>query len=369
MVLVGALAASGLLGTAAWSSLFHDATRTQLALEMGLTRGDWQRVIDDAEDAIARHPAEPAFPLLLGTALARRADASALPALNRAMVLAPRWPQPHIEAARVLSALGRTDQALLELRAGAERDPEMTAPFVCALVGSSDTQRAWRAIPEAGITRSQTLNLVAGCLPENDAVAARMDDEILRRHPGHVHAGLRRAARLEGAARTEALETLIGAHPEDERAWRQLARAHADLNAFAAVVEVTEQARDAIGPDGTLLALEARALAALGREAAARRAVDDLRGLGGISAERMTSTYLVEADVEEMLGNPARALRAVEQAERLDPSPQVLRRLIDLSREVGDERRGYAARAKLCRLHDEEAACRAVNAVARPGHQ
>jgi len=69
------------------------------------------------------HPSS--FPLALGVAAGAQKDgdpATALAWLNRAQLLAPMHPAPHLRTARLLRRLGAADQALVEYRLAMEGD-------------------------------------------------------------------------------------------------------------------------------------------------------------------------------------------------------------------------------------------------------
>jgi O-antigen ligase/tetratricopeptide (TPR) repeat protein len=132
--------ALGLTGLGTWAERDAEA--------LGRARRDpVDAFVKRAEVAVKRHPADYLQYAIAGAHLADRRDARALRWLNRAMVLHPRHPGPHVVAARALRAAGHTDQALVEYRAALER--RTTQPVVPELVGYySEVPDLLRALPD-----------------------------------------------------------------------------------------------------------------------------------------------------------------------------------------------------------------------------
>jgi tetratricopeptide (TPR) repeat protein len=97
-----------------------------------------------AEEAVRRHPADYLQYAITGTHLVTQHDPRGLRWLNRAMMLHPRHPGPHVVAARALRAAGHADQALVEYHAAlALRTTQPVLPeLVAAYAAVEDLLRA-----------------------------------------------------------------------------------------------------------------------------------------------------------------------------------------------------------------------------------
>ena len=99
------------------------------------------------EDALASHPNDGHFAYYLASYARQVRDVeSALKWANRAMLLWPNHPGPHLEAARALASLGHKDQALLEYRFSWQAGQENLMKEI-ALRFSKPEDRV-RALPE-----------------------------------------------------------------------------------------------------------------------------------------------------------------------------------------------------------------------------
>jgi hypothetical protein len=66
------------------------------------------------------------------------------------------------------------------------------------------------------------------------------------------------------------------------------------------------------------------------------------------------STAMLLAELEGVVGSPPRAVRALEEAYRLDPDCGALERLVPLAESLGETRRARLARLELCRRDGPE---------------
>jgi O-antigen ligase len=132
-------------------------------------RGATDAFVARAQAAVKRHPADYLQYAITGTHLAAKRDPNALRWLNRAMILHPRHPGPHVVAARALRVGGHADQALVEYRAAiALKTTQPVLPEMVAVY--PEVKDLLRAMPD----RAEHYNALVGAL----GAAKRFDQAL-----------------------------------------------------------------------------------------------------------------------------------------------------------------------------------------------
>jgi tetratricopeptide (TPR) repeat protein len=300
-------------------------------------------------EAIRLHPAEPAFVVLGGANAVRRGEPSAISWLNHAMVLAPGWSSPHELAAEFLVSRRNFTQALLEARRAQELRPGSGSQIACRIVAAHHSLAA-TFVRVAGRDDEGTLMLdqTAACLALDSPAAMEIDEQLTRRRVigASLRAARRALARGDHAAaeremspwrRTQTVEVAV------TRA--DIAMAAGRPNDAARILERAERWTD--NPSG-ILRQRALALAAAGEAEEMRRVVERLRGRAAGSADVVATTWLLQGQLEQQLGNHGRAMQAYERAARLDPDGQGLMYVALLSDTIGNYARSLRAWNELC---------------------
>lgn len=305
--------------------------------------------------AIHLHPAEPAFPLLAGAAAVRRDDPRALLWLTRAMQLAPQWASPHEQAAFFLLNRGLRDQALLEIRETALRDPRRSRRVTCHLATlAPDADLMLRAAPAVttGRARQEFLDIAANCLHEAPDAASRVDEALLRESPTMLAPRVRQAERLlaagDASTAVELLEPLMGTEVSDERAVLCYGRALMQSGDSNEAVSFLRAAQRHLDNPRAATALRARAHAAGSDTEGMRRTVDELRGTSHGDVQALAAATSLEGDLEVQLGNQAQGARAYRQAYRFDPRAGYLAQAARVSEAMGDRTSALADYGTLC---------------------
>ena len=113
---------------------WHDVAADRAALwatldsARALRAGQAAPLRDAVRRAMLRHPAEPYFSLVGGTAAFRARDQSPIPWIQRTLERGQVNGRAHLLLAEVLAARGSRRQALLELRLSLENEPALIAP-------------------------------------------------------------------------------------------------------------------------------------------------------------------------------------------------------------------------------------------------
>lgn len=311
--------------------------------------------------AVRTHPHEPAFYLLAGAEAARREDAQSLAWLNRSMELAPGWQAPHAVAARVLLRSGRISQALVEIRACAERRGLGWQLACQVLKARPDALDALVRSARKDATGTALLDQVAACLPLSSEVRIELDRRLTRRR---VPSAFLRAAAWR-LAQDDAAGALAELARMAARPRRPAAEARATILKARALLALG-RAQDALhelgrverrGPAWTESAVEeglemrARAAAAADERAILQQTLAHLRGRARGRAARIAAAWVLEGDLEAAGAHTAAALKAYERAHRLDPTSGGLARIADLSERTGNLVRSHRAFTRLCRTH------------------
>ncbi len=342
VALAGVLLASSLRG--------RDTFSLERQLRAMLDARDYEKAHELVETGLALHPAEPIF-VLVGAELAvRDQDDQLVRWINHAQHIAPTWSAPHLLAARWLFSVGRTDQALVELRAGESKHPGSMIESMCALLEHKpDIEIVDRVTPE-GIAGGRFLDRVAGCVPWNTPLAAAIDARARERDPTLMGPALRQAKRLmlEGR-RNRAIELLTSLSELDAAARHLLADAHlqegnADIagEIIAPLVEQRRPSREALR---TAVAIQV----ALGHDAQVRSLASRLRSQTNGRQEPLAEIDLFIGELYEQAGRYPSALVAYRRANRILESRQGLEALARVSAVSGDTTGALLVYRRLCR--------------------
>ncbi|MCS6856629.1 MAG: hypothetical protein NZM37_02850, partial [Sandaracinaceae bacterium] len=312
----------------------------------GGRRWVWEEVL---REGVLAHPRQPSLFLWGAVGRAREGDLSVFRLLNRAMELAPSWAGPHLLASQILENLGKSDQAILEMREALERSP-FVAGQACRLLALHPSAENLMRMAPRNKNRKELIVALITCLPLDFPGAEESDRKLIEQNPGLVEPYLRLAERaLRRKEVRKAFEILPKAKPdEDPRITLLRARAaFADGNLALATSEV-KKAEERLEDPWPAVELRARIAAASGNWEAMRDAVSDLRGLAGSRVDRLAEADVLLGQMEAQGGNYGRALAAFESAwrsfERIDALVEVAR----LAERFGDKERLKAAEGTLC---------------------
>jgi len=365
-----ALAAVSLIavGITAHGVVTTQVPALQAKLERALRARDREVFKQTLEVALRAHPYEPIFTLIAGAEAIDRDDPHALRWLTRTMNLAPRWYSPHELAARWLFTHGRARQATLELREIAKLDEGTAVTALCRLPVA-----ARRAETIAFVARGSRRGLVmadrvAGCLEVYGAESARLDEMLLAVRPPLQGPRERRVRRLLARHDVEAgldgARQLVRESPQSYAARMLLAdglvRAGQGVEALAEI----QRAEQSGGLDRPALSLRARALAQTGDFEAMRLALEEMRGLSAGDTRQIMEVEMLLGSIEESGRNSGQALRAYEQALRIEPTAAALRGVIRCAGRLAAEDRVVSAKRSLCELEPAAQECTAAPTAA-----
>ncbi|MCC7108361.1 MAG: O-antigen ligase family protein, partial [Deltaproteobacteria bacterium] len=223
LVCVGLVALTGLVAPVALRDWPH-----RVDLELRELRGTER--LEALQRAFARHPSNGQYAYELAVAARNRRDPrGALVAAERAQALWPALRGPHVEAARALAALGRTEQAIVEYRVAWRcglADAELLLEVVERFAGYAERRRA---------------------VPDEPAALAHLCGALQdRKEPAQAQRCL------------DELGALPGASPEQRGAPIRYALAQGDV---AGAVSRADLAMRVATPDGAVAAEAARAIA------------------------------------------------------------------------------------------------------------
>jgi len=266
------------------------------------------------EEAWGYHPSS--FPLALGIGVGAQGEGDAMTALawfNRAQLLAPRHPEPHLRTARLLRRLGAEDQALVEYRLAMEGDWRGRARGIFAEVARAySSEGALRRLVPSD--RPEAIAQFAMWLRElGDGRAAALGIQALSdledspaRLMAGVYAHIDRSEFLEAQALIEEGWATEGLAPT-MRLRLAVSMGWAGMDARALTM-LRELSVDVESPWPSLWYSLGKAEARSGDASAARRA---LRRIGhDASANWRAKSLRVEADL-------ARSEGRIDEAERL----------------------------------------------------
>ena len=279
-----------------------------------------------SEDLWVRHPSSWFLALQLARSWAVVGDLSmALQWTNRAMLLAPRQPDPHLLAARLLRRFGGERQALGEYRLAHVADLRVTGRAVVGEVsrGYDDPDALQRLRTPDRPDLDPWIALFG--LGLGDPRARELAHEVWRDLPDNQLAFAVEAWALAGEGATE--ESLILLRQRDPRelteyvqlqmAWVANKAGDTDL-----AVELLWPILD--GPEGPrsgLWLLAGTWLVELGRGSEARSALRRARSASALEDPRLVSESLrLEARLERRAGELAEALELLHRADQAAPN-------------------------------------------------
>ena len=339
-----------------WMVPAQSVEAQRAALERSLASSDGETFRHTLRVAVRSHPAEPTFALLAATDAIRRGDEGTGRWLNHAMRLAPEWSAPHLLAARWLRALNRPAQAALELREAGQHDPIRASNTFCELFPESDAPLVDAATPrnEDGET---FLSRLGDCGALSDRLRRHVDNVLIERGASTPGPWVRQARSALGAGDVDQAQTWAeGARnraPNDQRTHLVLAEVLLEAGNGEAAVAALRAGREHVANPRALLRAEAEALTDRRDDEGAAAAVDALRALAGGRARAVADVEVFEARLALRRGNLAGAIASYEDAYRLDPRPELLQQVAELSERLGDPRRAAAAWQRLRSLAPE----------------
>lgn len=172
-----------------------------------------------AQRAVARHPSDAYYAYVLATsARIEREPDDALQWITRAMYLQPSFADAHIEAARVLWALGRVDQALLEYRLAVTSGSRSSA--VEELSRRPIPYARMRSVVEGNRqARDKLCYHLQVRRPKSDDLQSCLDDGAAAGDPDAAIAATRAAlARRDVSGARARIDTLLGGGTPDGNA-------------------------------------------------------------------------------------------------------------------------------------------------------
>jgi hypothetical protein len=348
-----------LAGTVAVASLAPDLDRSSVAslgadMRASLAEHRRPRFREALERAVSLHPSEPLFPVLAATEALTHGDPAAPRWLNRAMTVAPNWGAPHVLAFRWLWQRGLRSQALLELRAAAEADPNpaLIGQPLCMVTQLSGEHAL--AVAPRGAARRAVLEMAAGCVPADHASAGAIDAVLLAEFPDNALAQERTAVRLSREGRLyEALTMfadLLKRHPDYDSARVQRADVLRRAERFQELVEQVERdllvAQEDTKPE--LLSAQALAFARLGDTTGVERAVAAYRRLRSGSAAGLAESFALDGQLQMLLGNLGHALAAFREAYRINNDVTHVAAVAHIARRMGNRPQAIWAYMQLC---------------------
>lgn len=302
------------------------------AIEHGDSRYCFERFLADPDGDLGAfaatelpfHPASGALAFEIGVAYSRRGDAQpALSWLNRAQLLAPQHPDPHLWTARLLHRAGFEGQALNEYRLATAGDwMGRGRGMVLEVAGLyEDVDSLLRVLPA---DRPAALGQVVLWLddvedPRVRELGARARETFPDRPDARVAGALAALAAGGRDAAAADVQALWEAGPITPLLHLRMARILERAGRFDDALEMLRAAQQLdpdYGPEGWLVLgrWELRA-----KEGGRARAA--LRQVRRFSYPRMTAdSYLVEAFVEQDAGQTEPALRLLERAAAEDPT-------------------------------------------------
>lgn len=315
--------------------------------------------LTEIEHDIARlHPADGFLTGLVGHAYAERSAPRAGRWLNRAMYLAPGWAEPHRLAAIWLVRMGRSDQALSEVReADRLRAGAGTAALCEVLAGDPDIARIRRASVDAE-SLTETLTRVRSCPGVDPAFTLAIDGLLVEEGTTDFGAHARyltALARTEPEEARRRAEALHAAHPEEPAATAVWVDILVLVDPAAALLAARDQPSL---PASTRWSLIRLAAAAHDREA-----VDEfVRVIRREEAGQSSALASIDARHGQILvemGHADAGIALIRGSIDLDPNGGGAELLLRLSIRDGRVALARSASQHLCRQHGRESSqCR-----------
>jgi tetratricopeptide (TPR) repeat protein len=346
----------------------HDVFSLEQMVGEALETEDHAEVRRLVSSGLALHPSEPIFALAGAEVAVREGDESAGRWLNRAQDLAPLWSAPHLLAARWLFSLGKTDQALIEIRESEARQPGSARGTICSLLKTYDDPAiALRAAPP-GADGAKLLDRAAQCLPLGSPVAIAIDESARERDPHLVGPATRQARRLLAERRPlEAIDILSGLSTRDVAAHRLLAEAYMKADDPQSAAQAIAPTLNLRKVPSDVLRTAATVYMALGDDSQVRIVASRLRGKTGGKAKALAEVELFLGGLYESHRRYAPALRAYEDSNRALESRRALQAIARVAETLGNRERALLTYRRLCRLGGGKGAdCAAAEELAKP---
>ncbi|MCG8555600.1 MAG: hypothetical protein MJD61_09995, partial [Proteobacteria bacterium] len=344
-----------LLSTALFLPHQHETLRWDLesGLRARLKEGNGEEFDRLLKRAVQLYPSEPVFAMLAATDRIGRQGTKPGIWLNRAIELAPGWPSPHLLAAGWLHRAGHRSQAWLELRAAAQIRPEAARETACRYLREETAlEPALKTAPTEPQRRRTYLIRMSSCLPLQSRIAELLDAYLISSYPEEPDPWARQAARLARRGHHGESVALLGRAPATPDPHQRVRIALISVLIGSGHEAQALELSRTLPTDRTarrkILILRARASARLGDAAEVRTAIEELKGLAGGSAAQVSETLSLLAALESELGNEGNALRALEEAHRVDPRQGYLARVALLAERLGDLPRALKAYSELC---------------------
>ncbi|MCA9629426.1 MAG: O-antigen ligase family protein [Myxococcales bacterium] len=172
----------------------HPAVLERDELHAAYARADFDgegaqpHLLDRLRTATLRHPADPYFPLLAALVVQRSGHGSPLPFLSRALERDVWNGRAHLALAEVLFARHARNQALLELKLAAEREPALSRRTAELASSWADSERdLMRAVP-SGPSGASVLVLLADRRPASDRLKLKLLQAAVETNPSAADA-------------------------------------------------------------------------------------------------------------------------------------------------------------------------------------
>ena len=276
-----------------------------------------------SEELWSRHPSSWHLALQLAHAWARANDlVRSLQWTNRAMLLAPGQPSPHLAAARLLRRFDHPRQALGEYRLALVADPHVTGRLVVLEVLADYDGPATLQLLRSADRPELDPWIAAYGLLTTDERARQVAHDAFQQLPDNQLAIVAEAWALaqeeRGAEAQARLAWLL--ERDDLTPWirHMMARVFHKSGDIRAAVDTLQPILE--GPDGPrreLCLLSGGWLVELGALDEARLALR--RARTGAPMDTIAESLRLEASVEQRLGNPEEALALLERAIRAAP--------------------------------------------------
>lgn len=333
-----------------WQDVATDRAAVWAQLDpKALHAGQTAPLRDAIRHAMLRHPAEPYFSLVGGTAAFRARDQSPIPWIQRTLERGQVNGRAHLLLAEVLAARGSRRQALLELRLSLESEPTL-GPSVAAfgIRWTQDFDELLSVLPEGKeggpvlmeMARLLALPPRAGETPPDPLLRGRCDREAIRRDATLLAPHVREAeARLVGLdkgappglcvdrehCRAEILEhadAIAAAHPDLSLPVELRARVLLADDKPDEAVRLLEKACDQLAERGGCLQARVHAAMRIKQPGPLDAAMKALLGASCVSAEACagTATWLAALRLER--GETGAALALLSRAARDDPGSE-----------------------------------------------
>jgi hypothetical protein len=312
---------------------------------------------------LALHPSEPIFALSGAELAVRQKDPAAARWLNVAQSFAPFWTAPHLLAARWLFSIGKSDQALVELREAESLQPGSARQTICSLLRQAqDPTIALRTAP-GGTAGVQLLDRSARCLPLQSPSAIVIDAEARRLDPDAIGPATRQARRLLASGSPAEAANVLSALPQlDVGSTKILAQAHlrsGDVEAAAGVIG-SVLLRPRLPSD--VLKTAASIYARAGDDDKLNRVASSLRALTAGKPNALAEVELFLGRLYEENQRLALALSSYQSSFRANETREALKSVARTADAIGDKQRALWAHRRLCRL-DGEGDCELLDAA------